>query len=188
VVARIQRILVGFSWPSRAATNTLQGEVGGLGKKRKLSEEDRAFLRSVGVKQGIPKPLSLWFVQAFLGIQVVAYVLRSLFGSGGFAAELSSAVVALPCLGLIVAIEKRRSWTHLVVSAGLAVTFLISLGNAYSGKRQGPYEIQPNEESGAAVGSITALILHAVLTLRVAFGEPARRYLLSPRSPRDSNG
>lgn len=123
-----------------------------------LTPEELQIPRSVGVRPGKRKPISLWATQALFALQ--AWI----FGVVGFRALLGHPVKALFGIGigigisaglviLVLAIQRRRPWAHVVTSALLMVLCVVAIANQF---REGPSRglaIRREERSGSAVGA-----------------------------------
>jgi hypothetical protein len=143
-----------------------------------FTDEERAMLKSVGVRPGVSKPPALWIAQALFAFYCALFsigALQSLRENPGGAAF--SVFLAFALVALIVGIQKRKNWAHPAVSAVLGILALLAFARQFSGTDAGPMEVQPGERSGAAVGGVFACILFVALAVRVAFGNGARTYL-----------
>lgn len=143
-----------------------------------LTEEERRVLKSVGVRSGTRKPISLWAVQvlfAFYSLLFAFVGVRSLLSNPGraiFAVGLSGGI-----LTLIVAIQRRRSWARLASSVALGLLCVIAVLSQFRDSAEAVFRIQPAERGGAAVGGILLCLIYVVLATRVAFGASVREYL-----------
>lgn len=100
---------------------------------------------------------------------------------------LAVGLVGLSCFALVVGAQKRRSWARWTIVALLTLNACASALFEPSPDGNVDYPAQmhiaPNERSGATVGRATSIILMLILSGRLGFGEPARRYFAtSPRA------
>ena len=149
-----------------------------------LGEQDRAFLRNIGVVPSNRKPVSVWIAQAaclLFGVSTTFFAWRMEGGSA-----LALGLLGLLYLALVVGSQKRQAWARWTIVALLALTAggsaLQSLGPSSDDTADYPgrVHVAANERSGAAAGRVTSILLLLVLGLRLGFGDPARRYFAKP--------
>ena len=145
-----------------------------------LGEQDRAFLRQIGVVPTNRKPASVWLAQALclvLGASTTFFAFQILTPT-----RVALGLLGLLYFALVVGVQKRHSWarwtTVAILTLGACGSALQSLNapDEDTVDYPGHLHIRPEERSGAAVGGVTSILLMLVLGLRLGFGEPARRY------------
>lgn len=143
-----------------------------------LTSEEQLLLRRVGVRPGTRKPLSLWATQILFAVHAVLFCL---LGVRSLLVHPAKALFALTLSGgllvLIVAVQRRRAWSHFAVSAALALLCVTSIVSQFHEGSSQAITVRPEERSGAAVGSVVVSLVYGVLCARVLFGNSARQYL-----------
>lgn len=153
-----------------------------------LSGEDRQLLAAVGVSLTVSKPLSVWIAQILLALNA----LGSAYGAvRAFPSNPVGALIALGVAGLltclVVTAQLRRGWARWVLGGAIGLFCTASLvqhcATTLGTRAPSPHAIavRPEERSGAAVGGVLFALTLFVVSMRITFGEPSKRYFDSSR-------